>query len=89
MSIGLLGKKIGMTRLYDEKGRVTPATVIEAGGNLLRRQRGGQVARRPDPFDPVTAPGHCRVGQRMEVTLPALGEAAIEGRDPPKPGHGA
>jgi large subunit ribosomal protein L3 len=35
MSIGLLGRKIGMTRLYDEKGRVTPATVIEAGGNRV------------------------------------------------------
>ena len=33
MSIGLLGKKLGMTRVYDEKGRVTTATVIEAGGN--------------------------------------------------------
>jgi len=35
MSIGLLGKKLGMTRLYDEKGRVTNATVIEAGGNRV------------------------------------------------------
>ncbi len=35
MSIGLLGKKIGMTRVYDDKGRVTPATVIEAGGNRI------------------------------------------------------
>jgi large subunit ribosomal protein L3 len=35
MSIGLLGKKIGMTRLYDESGRITPATVIEAGGNRI------------------------------------------------------
>lgn len=35
MSIGLLGKKIGMTRLYDETGRITPATVIEAGGNRI------------------------------------------------------
>jgi large subunit ribosomal protein L3 len=35
MSIGLLGKKIGMTRVYDEKGRVTPATVIEAGKNQV------------------------------------------------------
>jgi large subunit ribosomal protein L3 len=35
MSIGLLGRKIGMTRLYDEKGRVTTATVIEAGGNRV------------------------------------------------------
>ena len=33
MRIGLLGKKIGMTRVYDERGRATAVTVIEAGGN--------------------------------------------------------
>ncbi|CAN5679434.1 50S ribosomal protein L3 [soil metagenome] len=35
MSIGLLGKKIGMTRVYDEKGRIVTATVIETGGNRV------------------------------------------------------
>lgn len=35
MSIGLLGKKVGMTRVYDEKGRVTPVTVIKADGNRV------------------------------------------------------
>lgn len=35
MSIGLLGKKIGMTRVYDEKGIATPVTVIAAGGNRI------------------------------------------------------
>jgi large subunit ribosomal protein L3 len=35
MKIGLLGRKIGMTRVYDSNGKVTPVTVIEAGGNLL------------------------------------------------------
>lgn len=35
MSIGLLGKKIGMTRVYDDKGRITTATVIEAAGNRV------------------------------------------------------
>ncbi len=35
MSIGLLGKKVGMTRVYDEKGVVTPVTVIHAAGNTL------------------------------------------------------
>lgn len=35
MSIGLLGKKIGMTRVYDDKGRISTATVIEAGGNRI------------------------------------------------------
>jgi len=31
MSIGILGKKLGMTQLYDEKGVLHPVTVIEAG----------------------------------------------------------
>ena len=35
MPIAILGKKIGMTRVYDDKGRSTPATVIEAGGNRI------------------------------------------------------
>jgi large subunit ribosomal protein L3 len=35
MRYGLLGKKIGMTRVYDEKGRVTPVTVVAVGGNAL------------------------------------------------------
>ena len=34
MKIGLLGKKIGMTRVYDAAGKITAATVIEAGGNV-------------------------------------------------------
>ena len=29
--LGLLGKKIGMTRVYSEEGRAIPVTVIEAG----------------------------------------------------------
>ncbi|MDQ3624441.1 MAG: 50S ribosomal protein L3 [Verrucomicrobiota bacterium] len=33
MKIGLLGRKLGMTRVYDAKGNATPVTVIEAGGN--------------------------------------------------------
>lgn len=31
MTIGLLGKKLGMTRIYDEAGTVIPVTVIQAG----------------------------------------------------------
>ncbi|MDY0390362.1 50S ribosomal protein L3 [Desulfobulbus oligotrophicus] len=30
-SIGILGRKLGMTRVYDENGRSAPVTVIEAG----------------------------------------------------------
>jgi len=35
MKIGLLGRKIGMTRVYDSNGKVITVTVIEAGGNSL------------------------------------------------------
>src|SRR5688572_21895866 len=31
MTPALLGKKIGMTRIYDEKGSIVPVTVVEAG----------------------------------------------------------
>ena len=31
MQKGLIGKKIGMTQIFDEKGNVVPVTVIEAG----------------------------------------------------------
>jgi len=33
MKIGLLGRKVGMTRVYDGTGKATCVTVIEAGGN--------------------------------------------------------
>ena len=33
MRIGLLGKKIGMTRVYDDKGRATAVTVIDVSDN--------------------------------------------------------
>ena len=31
MQKGIIGKKIGMTQLFDENGKVVPVTVIEAG----------------------------------------------------------
>lgn len=38
MSIGLLGKKIGMTSVYDANGKLRPVTVIAAGDNTLLRR---------------------------------------------------
>jgi large subunit ribosomal protein L3 len=31
MALGILGRKVGMTQIYDEAGQVIPVTVIEAG----------------------------------------------------------
>lgn len=33
MSIGLIGKKLGMTRIFDQDGKAVAVTVIEVGGN--------------------------------------------------------
>src|SRR5712671_6014185 len=38
MSIGLLGQKIGMTSVYDARGRLCSVTVIVAGDNVLLRR---------------------------------------------------
>jgi len=36
---GLIGKKIGMTSLYDERGKNIPCTVIEAGPCVVTQVR--------------------------------------------------
>ena len=35
MTPALLGKKVGMTRVYDEKGAIVPVTVVEAEPNVI------------------------------------------------------
>ena len=78
MKIGLLGKKLGMTRVYDEKGKATPVTVIEAGGNTLLQTKttekdgyaGVQVG-----FD---------VQKEHRVTQPLLGHFKKAGSEPKK-----
>ncbi len=35
MSLGLLGKKVGMTHVYDEDGRAVPVTVVDVAGNSV------------------------------------------------------
>lgn len=35
MKKGIIGKKIGMTQIFDEKGNVVPVTVIETAGNIV------------------------------------------------------
>ncbi|MBO4388532.1 MAG: 50S ribosomal protein L3 [Spirochaetales bacterium] len=37
--LGLIGKKIGMTQVFDANGRLTPVTVIKIEGNVVVEQR--------------------------------------------------
>ena len=39
MQKGIIGKKIGMTQIFDEKGNVIPVTVIEAGPCVVVQQK--------------------------------------------------
>lgn len=39
MKKGLIGKKIGMTQLFDEKGNVIPVTVVEAGPCIITQKK--------------------------------------------------
>ena len=48
MTVGLLGKKLGMTQVFDSEGRLIPVTVIEAGPcrvvQIKTRERDGYEA---------------------------------------------
>ena len=44
MVTGIIGRKVGMTQVFDADGTVHPATVIKAGPV---RRRAGEDARRP------------------------------------------
>lgn len=49
MTTGLLGKKLGMTQIFDVQGRVVPVTVIEAGPcTVVQRKK-----RQSDGYDAV------------------------------------
>jgi large subunit ribosomal protein L3 len=68
MNIGLLGQKIGMTSVYDAKGRLCPVTVVAAGDNVLLRR----LTQESDGYSAVQV-GY---GKQKEsrVTKPLLGE---------------
>ncbi len=68
MSVGLLGRKVGMTQVYDANGRIVPVTVIQAGPctvlQVKTKQRDGYEAvqlgylDRPREKAPRSARGH-------------------------------
>jgi ribosomal protein L3 len=76
MKIGLLGRKIGMTRIYDEKGNATAVTVIEAGGNTALQLKN-------DETDGYSAVQVGFAGQKEQrVNKPMLGIFKKAGSEP-------
>ena len=41
--LGLIGKKVGMTQVFDANGKLTPVTVIKVDGNVVVAQRTEKV----------------------------------------------
>src|ERR1700730_18415274 len=78
MSIGLLGQKIGMTSVYDAKGRLCPVTVIAAGDNVLLRR----LTQESDGYSSVQV--GFGVQKESRVTKPLLGEFKKAGVEPQK-----
>lgn len=50
MSSGLIGKKVGMTSIFDDAGNNVPCTVIEAGPNVVTQVK---TEDGPDGYDAV------------------------------------
>ena len=78
MSIGLLGQKIGMTSVYDAKGRLRPVTVIAAGDNVLLRRRTAEN----DSYSAIQVGFDSQKESR--VSKPLLGEFKKAGSEPKK-----
>lgn len=78
MKIGLLGKKVGMTRVYDDKGKATAVTVIEAGGNTALQIK----TLEPDGYSAVQV--GFDVQKESRVTEPLLGHFKKAGSEPKK-----
>jgi large subunit ribosomal protein L3 len=78
MKIGLLGRKIGMTRVYDATGKATPVTVIEAGGNTVVQVKNPET----DGYSAVQVGFDSQKESR--VTKPLIGHFKKASSDPKK-----
>ena len=63
----IIGKKLGMTQIFDEKGNVIPVTLIEAGPCVVAQKKTTEV----DGYDAVQL-GYSDLREKL-VTKPAAG----------------
>ncbi|HOC44753.1 MAG TPA: 50S ribosomal protein L3 [Thermoanaerobaculales bacterium] len=92
---GILGKKVGMTQIFDDDGRVIPVTVIEAGPCVVVQRKSeerdgyravqlGLVERSPRRDAPKAMQGH--FAQAGVPPTRMLGEVPVDADDAAKPG---
>jgi len=75
--MGLLGRKLGMTQLFDDNGNVAPVTVVEAAGNTVLQVK---TSDGPDGYDAL----QLGFGELKEarLTQPQLGHLGKVGSAP-------
>lgn len=73
---GLIGKKVGMTQVFDAEGRLTPVTVIKVEGNVVVAQK----TREQNGYDAVVL-GSGEI-KKSSVTKPYAGQ--FKGGEPTK-----
>ena len=78
MSIGIIGRKIGMTRVYDAGGRLTPVTVIAAENNTLLQRK----TIEKDGYEAVQV-GYA-IQKEQRVSKGELGHTKKAGSEPKK-----
>lgn len=78
MSIGLIGRKLGMTRVFGEDGKAVAVTVIEVGGNEFVQRKEGEA----DGYQAVQVGFDAQKEQRL--SQPALGHFKKHGAAPKK-----
>ncbi len=77
MTVGLIGRKLGMTRLFAEDGSVVPVSVIAAAPNMVTQVR--TVER--DGYAAV----QLGAGSARRVTKPVAGQLPPLDKDAPRP----
>ena len=92
---GILGKKIGMTQIFDDDGRVIPVTVVQAGPCVVVQRKStetdgyeavqlGLVEDRPRRHAPKPIQGHFNKAGIPPTRV--LGEVPVDVDDEAKPG---
>ena len=92
---GILGKKVGMTQIFDDDGRVVPVTIVEAGPCVVIQRRStdrdgyeavqlGFVERTPRRNAPKPMQGHFAKAGVPPTRV--LAEVPVDSADESKPG---
>src|SRR5512145_2064507 len=75
MSLGLVGRKVGMTRVFAEDGTAVPVTVLEVGGNRVTQVK----TKATDGYDAVQVAFGKRRPSRVGKPLAGhLAKAGVE-----------